>query len=198
MEKEVKKIMTTTIILSVVISSVVGGAMGFWAGSSVRSKGVLGIVRLALTGKDNIKEDSVSCKINRACEQPVSTSTTDKVLSAVASTTQSVQIIRPWLGVRYIQITPAIAGTKKLSVNYGALVVRGEQATDLAVSPGSPADKAGIVENDIILSLNGKKLDDQHPLSTLISNLKPGSEITLRILHNGEQKSVKVELEETK
>ena len=57
MEKETKKILITTVVLTVVISSVAGGAMGFWAGSAVNSEGFLGVINQALTGKDNTKND---------------------------------------------------------------------------------------------------------------------------------------------
>lgn len=198
MEKEAKKILITTIVLSVVISAVVGGTMGFWAGSAVNSQGILEVFKLALTGKDNTKNDLALCKIIKACEGPAATSTAGKISSAIASTTQNEKVIRPWLGVHYVQINQSIADANKLGVNYGALVVRGEQTTDLAVSPGSPADKAGIVENDIILSLNSQKLDGDHSLFSLINNFKPGDIVTFRILHKGHIRDARVKLGDLK
>ena len=108
------------------------------------------------------------------------------------------RIIRPWLGVRYVQINKAIAEANKLDVEYGALIVRGEERTDLAVIPGSPADKAGLEENDIILEVNKKKVDDNNPLAKAISQFKPGDEVTLKVLHKGEEREIKVILEEMK
>lgn len=108
------------------------------------------------------------------------------------------RIIRPWLGVRYAQINKTIAEDNKLEVDYGALIVRGEKRTDLAVIPGSPADKAGLEENDIILEINGTKINGKNPLAKAIAKFKPGDEITLKILHKGEEKEVKVKLDEMK
>lgn len=108
------------------------------------------------------------------------------------------RIIRPWLGVRYVQINEVIAEANKLEVDYGALIVRGEERTDLAVIPGSPADKAGLEENDIILEINGWKIDNNNPLAKALSQFKPGEEITLKILHKGEEKEIKATLEEMK
>ena len=82
-----------------------------------------------------------------------------------------------------------------LSVDYGVLVKAGTNANELAVIPGSPADKAGIVENDIILEVDGVKLDDTNNLSDLIREKTIGQTITLTILHKGVQKTMPVTLE---
>ena len=58
--------------------------------------------------------------------------------------------------------------------------------------------KAGLVENDIILEVNCEKIDQDYPLMKAIAKFKPGDEITLKVLHKGEEKEVKVRLEELK
>ena len=122
----------------------------------------------------------------------------NEVKNSIESVKEYGEIIRPWLGVRYIMINKSIAESNKLDVDYGALIIRGEEKTDLAVIPGSPADKAGLVENDIILEVNGEKIDQDYPLMKAIAKFKPGDEITLKVLHKGEEKEVKVKLEELK
>ncbi len=106
------------------------------------------------------------------------------------------RIVRPWLGVRYSMVDKSVADANNLSNDYGALIVRGDNPTDLAVIPGSPADKAGLVENDIILEVNGQKVDASHPLVNLISGFKPGDKVTLKVSHKGEEKDVQVTLGE--
>ena len=108
------------------------------------------------------------------------------------------KIVQAYLGVRYIIINDTIAKINKLSVNYGALIVRGQSQDELAVVPGGPADKAGLVENDIILEVNGQKINETNSLSKKIQNFKPGDVINLKVLHKGQQKTVKVTLEEYK
>ena len=108
------------------------------------------------------------------------------------------EITYPFLGVRYMLIDADVAKKNNLSVDYGALVVRGETATDFAVTPGSPADKAGIVENDIILEMNGKKITKENPLAKIIQSLNVGDIVTLNILHQGAEKTVTATLVERK
>ncbi len=122
----------------------------------------------------------------------------NSIEGSITSVKNTGKIIRPYLGVRYISITPEIKDANKLSVDYGVLVKPGNQATDLAVIPGSPADKAGIVENDILLEVNGVKIDDQNSLAMAIRSKNVGDAITLKILHRGVEKTVQVTLEAAK
>jgi serine protease Do len=108
------------------------------------------------------------------------------------------RIVRPMLGVRYRMITKEMAKINNLPVDYGALISRGSKPEEIAVLPGSPADKAGIVENDIILEINGQKLDENHSLVKEIAKYEPGQEIELLLLHKGKERRIKVILEERK
>lgn len=104
----------------------------------------------------------------------------------------------PFLGVRYFILNAQIAEKNKLPYEYGALVTRGEERTDIAVMSGSPADRAGIVENDIILEVDGKKVTERNPLADLIASYKTGDEVTLKVYHKSEEKELKVILGKSK
>lgn len=106
------------------------------------------------------------------------------------------KIVRPWLGVRYMIINKEIASANDLQYDYGALVVSGQTSEELAIVPGSPADKAGIVANDIILELNGQKIDDSHSLARMLAKYNPGDEVELKIFHKDGEKIVKVKLDQ--
>jgi serine protease Do len=122
----------------------------------------------------------------------------NEVAKAVASYQKNGKITSAFLGVRYIILTADIASQQKLPRDYGALIVRGQNVTDFAVLLGSPADKAGLVENDIILEVNGTKVDKDHTLPSLLANLNPNDVVTLRVYHKGQESDVKVTLGETK
>jgi len=116
-----------------------------------------------------------------------------KVVEQVKTTGK---ISTPYIGVRYIPIDAAIKKENNLPFDYGVLISRGEKITDFAVIPGSPADKAGIVENDIILEVNGTRVDDKNGLADLISKYNVGDKITLKVWHKGNESNVEIALAE--
>ncbi len=118
------------------------------------------------------------------------------VKSVFESVKEYGKVVRPFLGVRYIIINEKIKEKNKLAVDYGALVLRGESRDDLAVIPGSPADKAGLKENDIILEVDGVKVTQKNTLSRLIKNKNVGDTISLKVLSRGEEKNIKITLKE--
>ena len=113
----------------------------------------------------------------------------------IDSVKQYGEIIRPYLGIRYTVITEELKQKNHLPVNYGVIVTRGNNPDELAVIPGSPADKAGIQENDIILEADGIKLTPDKSLANIIRQKKVGDVIKLKILHKGQEKTVEVKLE---
>lgn len=118
------------------------------------------------------------------------------VKGVVESVQTTGQIVRPYLGVRYLEINQALKEKNSLSVDYGVLVQRGPEVGDLAVLPGSPADKAGIEENDIILEIDGQKLDQDHSLANTIKQKQVGDTVTLQVLHDGVEQEVIITLEQ--
>lgn len=116
--------------------------------------------------------------------------------TVVESVKTNGKIVRPYLGVRYVEITSELKEANSLAVDYGALVARGETLNDLAVIPGSPADKAGLRENDIILEIDGQKLNEERSLASIIGNKNVGDVVKLRVLRQGEEQDIEVVLEE--
>jgi serine protease Do len=103
------------------------------------------------------------------------------------------ELVRPWIGVYYTPITPAIADAEGLPVENGALI---GSATDgqSAIFPDSPAESAGLREGDIIVALDGEQITVEEDLATLILPHAPGDTITLRVLRDSSTTEVEVTL----
>jgi len=98
------------------------------------------------------------------------------------------KVTRAYIGIVPQDMTPAMArafGDKDLS---GALV--GD------VSPNSPAAKAGLQKGDIIVSMNGKPVNDSNDLRMTVSMMAPGSSVDLKVTRNGAVRDIPVTLEE--
>jgi len=107
------------------------------------------------------------------------------------------KIIRPFLGVRFMNLTKEKAKELKLPVDGGALLVGDNKNGEFAVVPGSPAEKAGLKEKDIILEIDGEKITSENDLQTIISRKKVDDKITAKIWRSGEEIEVKIKLEES-
>lgn len=117
--------------------------------------------------------------------------------SAIESVKKTGKIIRPMIGVRYISITKEIADQNNLSTDSGALISSGQSNEDAVVS-GSPAAKAGLKDGDIIIEINGEKIDDDHSLSRLLQQYQPGEEIEVIYIRNKNENKTKLILAEFK
>lgn len=116
----------------------------------------------------------------------------DSIKTVINSVEKTGKIIRPYLGLHYEVITPELKDQENLAYDYGVIVTNGDDKIDPAVIPGSPADKAGIVENDIILEVDGIKLDQNQDLAQIIRSKNVGDYVTLKISSKGVEKDVKV------
>ena len=106
------------------------------------------------------------------------------------------KISYPYLGIRYVLVTDDIKQKNNLSVNYGALVIRGSGQGEVAVAPSSPADKAGIKEGDVVLEIDGKKIDQNNDLAKATQSHNVGDTVMLKVLSGGQEKTVQVTLVE--
>lgn len=102
------------------------------------------------------------------------------------------KISRAFLGVSYIPVTPETAKQYNLSVKSGAYVYSGSGKT--AVASGSPAEKAGIKDKDVITKVNDIEIGSDGALSTLLGEYAPGDTVTLTLLRDGKEQTVKVTL----
>lgn len=122
----------------------------------------------------------------------------DSVRTIIDSVRKTGQIVRPYLGIRYVPITKAVQQINSLTVDYGVLIGRGQTAAEVAVIPGSPADKAGLKENDIVLEINGERIDENNKLTKRMQKYSVGDTVTLKVLRQGKEEEIKVTLEQLK
>ncbi len=101
---------------------------------------------------------------------------------------------RPYLGIRYISLTDDYAYQYNLNVKRGAYIVPSNGRSP-SVIPGSPADKAGLKEKDIITKIDGINLDENNSLTSLMGRKSVGDEVTLTINRDGKEQTVQVKLE---
>ncbi len=107
------------------------------------------------------------------------------------------RIKRPFLGVKYIILNKEISEKNKLPVDYGALITR-ETLGEAAIVAGGAAEKAGLKEFDIILECQGEKITEENPLSCILQKCEISQEISLKILRNKKEITIKAKLEEKK
>lgn len=97
-------------------------------------------------------------------------------------------IVRPYLGVRYVMIDEELQEQNGLPYSYGALVQADPtKPNQLAVISGSPADIAGLEANDIILEINGTKVEGAIGLPKALEQFKVGDTVTLKVYHDGQE-----------
>jgi serine protease Do len=90
------------------------------------------------------------------------------------------------LDISLQDLDAGLAKQFELPVQNGALVDD--------VTPGTPAEKAGLKSGDVIVAFNGKEVSDAHSLILSVAECSPGSLATIKLLRNGHTNVVTVKL----
>jgi serine protease Do len=93
-------------------------------------------------------------------------------------------VTRGWLGVSVQPVTPDLARSFNLEKEQGALV--GD------VTAHGPAEKAGIKRGDVIVSYDGKKIQETASLPALVAATPVGKAVAIEVMRDGKMKSVNV------
>ncbi len=96
------------------------------------------------------------------------------------------EVTRGWLGVGIQELDSDLKDY--YNVDEGALITE--------VFPDEPADQAGIQKGDIIIAVNGEAVDSPRALSRKIANIKPGTDIELRIVRDGKKETITATVEQ--
>jgi serine protease Do len=97
-------------------------------------------------------------------------------------------VSRGWLGVQIQDLTPELAKGFGVKQDKGALVAQ--------VDPNGPASKAGLKSGDIIAEYNGQKITDGRDLSLAVASGKPGAPSSLKVIRDGQERSLNINLGE--
>ena len=95
-------------------------------------------------------------------------------------------VTRGWIGVVIQKITPEISQHLELKKETGALVSK--------VMPGGPADEAGIKRYDVILSFDGKPIDEMNDLPRVVAATPVGKKVKVVVLRDGSEKTLKIDV----
>lgn len=106
------------------------------------------------------------------------------------------KIERPILGVRFINVNESVKKDNNLSVDYGALITS-NRADQLAIIPGSPAEKAGLKINDIVLEVDSVRIDENLRLNEVIQSKEMGSSVSLKVLRDDREINITVLLDKS-
>lgn len=120
----------------------------------------------------------------------------DMSKGAIDSVKKSGKIVRAYLGVNTIQLNKDIAGRMQVSVTDGFLISSDASQGIRGVVKGSPAEKAGLREGDVITEISGNKVGQNNSLITELRKFQPNDEVDIKFLRDGKEKTVKVKLGE--
>jgi 2-alkenal reductase len=103
-------------------------------------------------------------------------------------------LTRPWIGVFYEPVTPALVSRLDLPVDYGVLVSQPVGGSDPAVVADSPAARAGVLEGDLITAINEQRIDASHSLDDRLSQYRPDDMLTLSVMRDGQTLAIRMTL----
>ncbi|MCX7974923.1 MAG: DegQ family serine endoprotease [Candidatus Aminicenantes bacterium] len=106
----------------------------------------------------------------------------------VAQLKERGRVIRGYLGITPAAVNEEFKQVLKLKSKEGAVVT--------SVEPDSPADKAGLKQYDVIVEVNGQKVKDDMDLRFKVAEIAPGSKATLKIIRDGKEMTLNVEIGE--
>ena len=108
--------------------------------------------------------------------------------SVMESLIKNGRVLRGFLGIGLQDLNESLEKKFNVESGVGALVSE--------VQPGSPAEKAGVQEYDVITSLNGKKVEGVQELRLRVAALLPGSKVTLQVVRDRKPQEISVQLGE--
>ncbi len=101
---------------------------------------------------------------------------------------------RPYLGIRYLELTDDYANQLGIDQKRGAYIMPSTNG-QAAILPGSPAEKAGLKEKDVIVKVGSDTVDENNSLTSLLQKRAVGESVDLTIIRDGQEQKIKATLE---
>lgn len=114
----------------------------------------------------------------------------DMAKNIVSQLKEKGKVTRGWIGVSIQTVTPDIAQAMGLKEARGALVAD--------VTPGGPADSAGIRRGDVITSFDGIDVKGASDLPAMVAGTPVGKTVGLKVLRDGKELDLKITIAEMK
>lgn len=111
----------------------------------------------------------------------------------IKSVLKSGKLERPYLGVRYVTLTDDYAYQFNLDTKRGAYIAPTQGQP--SILPGSPAEKAGLKEKDIIVKVNNDTIDEKNSLVSVLGRYPVGEKVKLTVIRDGKEVQIDVTLE---
>jgi len=94
-------------------------------------------------------------------------------------------LARPYMGIRYVTLDAQLAAERELSIDFGAFITASPDGSQPGITPGGPAQQAGLQEGDVITAIDGTRIDARRPLEDILSQHQPGDQISLELVRDG-------------
>jgi len=106
----------------------------------------------------------------------------------VAQLREKGKVVRGWIGVSIQTVTPGIATALGLKEARGVLV------SDTV--PGGPAEQGGLQKGDVIVSFDGKKINEPKDLPWIVAETPVGKEVAVNVIRDGKEMDLKLKIAE--
>ena len=159
--------------------------------------GRTGGTEAALPATDPTARTQAQQSINDWLAQPITQDTAVRIallnnpglharLAALGEAVANGRVERGHLGVTIQPVTAELAEAFGLKGKNGALIAE--------VAPGAPAEEAGLQAGDVILEIDGKKVEGSADLRLMVSKMAPGSQVTAIVLRDGKEKKFEIRI----
>lgn len=149
-------------------------------GALINARGeLIGMNTMILTGGSSMGGEGGNVGIGFAVPSNMAKSVMDQIM-------KNGKVSRGYMGVTLETLTPDLAQQFGVKEGKGAVVAD--------ITPGAPGAKAGLKSGDVIIAINGKKVESSDDLTLDVISHQPGESVSLDVVRDGKPTTVQVTL----